>query len=86
MVSLNFLTEKVQKYHEKKLNEAIQKLKLHQKIKKRLETELKTTDDKSDSIQKEISIQNENIAIWGKKYYKNKRTDRKTGKINLGGE
>jgi len=66
MVSLNFLTEKVQKYHEKKLNEAIQKLKLHQKIKKRLETELKIIDDKSASIQKEISIQNENIAIWGK--------------------
>jgi len=40
---LNFLTEKIQKYHEKKLNDALHELQFHQEIKKRLETNLKTT-------------------------------------------
>ena len=34
MVILNFLTEKVRKYQEKKLNDALQKIKLHQEIDK----------------------------------------------------
>jgi len=66
MVVLNFLTDKVRKYQEKKLNDAIQKLKLHQKLKKRLESELKTTNDESNSIKNEIKKQNENITIWEK--------------------
>ena len=70
MVPLNFLTDKVRKYQEKKLNDAIQKLKLHQKIKKCLELELKTTNDKSDSITKEITAQNEIISIWEKNIIK----------------
>jgi len=63
---MNFFTDKVIKYNEKKLDDAIQKLKLHQKIKKHLETELKSINDKSDHIKKEIIKQNEIINIWEK--------------------
>ncbi len=67
---MNFLTNQVRKYYEKKLTEATQKLKFHQKTKKHLKTEQKTTDDKSDGIGKEITIQNELIAIWEKNIIK----------------
>jgi len=64
---LNFLTEKIQKYHEKKLNDALQELEFHQDVKKRLETNLKTTDDESKiGIEEEISKENEIIDIWRK--------------------
>jgi len=62
---LNFLTEKIQKYHEKKLNDALQELQFHQEVKKRLETNLKTTDDESKKgIEEEIGKENEIIDIW----------------------
>jgi len=62
---LNFLTEKIQKYHEKKLNDALQELQFHQEVKKRLETDLKTTDDESKmSIEEEIDKENKIIDIW----------------------
>jgi len=62
---LNFLTEKIKKYHEKKLNDALQELQFHQEVKKRLETNLKTVDDESKrSIEEEISKENEIIDIW----------------------
>jgi len=71
MVILNFLTEKVRKYQEKKLNDALQKLKLHQEIKTRLKTELKISNEKSKgSIEKEITTQNESIEIWEKNIVK----------------
>jgi len=67
VIILNFLTEKIQKYHEKKLNDALQELQFHQEIKKRLETNLKTADDESKiGIEEEISKENEIIDIWRK--------------------
>ena len=70
---MNFLTEKIQKYHEKKLNDALQELQFHQDVKKRLETNLKTTDGESKmGIEEEISKENEIIDIW----------KRNIGKIN----
>ena len=64
---MNFLTEKIQKYHEKKLNDALQELKFHQEVKKRLETNLKTTDNESKiGIEEEIDKENEIIDIWRK--------------------
>jgi len=64
---LNFLTKKIQKYHEKKLKDALQKLQLHQGRKKHLETVLKTTDNESKiDIEEEIGKQNEFIGIWEK--------------------
>jgi len=62
---LNFLTEKIQKYHEKKLNDALQELQFHKEIKKRLETNLKTTDNElKKSKEEEIGKENEIIEIW----------------------
>ncbi len=64
---MNFLKEKIQKYHEKKLKDALQKLQLYQDRKKHLETILKTTDNESKiDIEEEIGKQNEFIGIWGK--------------------
>jgi len=65
VIILNFLTEKIQKYHEKKLNDALQELQFHQATKKRLESNLKTTDDESKmSIEEEIGKENKIIDIW----------------------
>ena len=65
VIVLNFLTEKIQKYHEKKLNDALQELQFHQEIKKRLETNQKTIDDESKiGIEEEIDKENEMIDIW----------------------
>lgn len=61
---MNFFTDKVIKYNEKKLKEAIQELKFHQKLKKQLETELKSIDDKSDHSKEEIIKENDIINIW----------------------
>ena len=69
MVILNFLTEKVRKYQEKKLNDAIQKIQFHKKIKKRLETDLKINNE-SNNIKNEIIKQNESIVIWEKNIIK----------------
>ncbi len=64
---MNFLTEKIQKYHKKKLNDALRELQFHQEIKKRLETNLKTTDDESRrSIEEKIGKESEIIDIWRK--------------------
>ena len=74
MVILNFLTEKVRKYQEKKLGDALQKIKLHQEIEQRLKIELKTSNEKSkDTIEKEIAKQNESIEIWKKNVVKIKK-------------
>jgi len=67
---MNFFTDKVIKYNEKKLNDAILELKFHQKIKKRLETELKSIDDNSDDIKKEIFRENNLINLWEKNIIK----------------
>jgi len=67
IIVLNFLTEKIQKYHEKKLNDALHELQFHQEIKKRLETNLKTTNDELKiDIEKEIDKENKVICIWRK--------------------
>ena len=67
MVILNFLTDKIRKYHDKKLNDALQKIKFHQEIEKRLKIELKTSNENSkNSLEKEIAKQNESIEIWKK--------------------
>ena len=64
---MNFLTEKIQKYHEKKLNDALQEMKFHQNAKKLLETNLKTANYESKTnIEKEIDKENEIIHIWRK--------------------
>lgn len=67
MVVLNFLTDKVIKFHEKKLHDASQKLLFHQNRKKQLETDLKTANDELKiSIIDEIDKQNDFVDIWKK--------------------
>ncbi len=71
MAILNFLSEKVQKYYEKKLHDASQKLLFHQNRKKQLETDLKTANDELKiSIIDEIDKQNDLIDIWEKNIVK----------------
>ena len=64
---MKFLKNKVQKYQEKKLLEANQKLKSHTEIKNQLEEQLKTSNkDQSPEIIKKIEKQKEFIEIWKK--------------------
>lgn len=64
---MNFLKEKVQKYQEKKLIEAKEKLKFHSEIKNQLERGLKTVDgEQSKEVKKKIEKQKELIEIWKK--------------------
>lgn len=64
---MNFLNEKLEKYYGKKLIDASQKLKSHQKRKKELESDLKgSSNELKIEIQKEIDRQNSLIEIWEK--------------------
>ena len=65
---MNFLKEKIQKYHEKKLEDAFTKMKFHEDAKKQLETDLKivNSDESKTKIEEKIDYQNEMISIWKK--------------------
>ncbi len=64
---LNFLKEKVKKYHEKKLLEAKEKLNFHTEIKNQLERRLSTQNGSpSEEVKKKIEKQTEFIEIWKK--------------------
>ena len=59
---MEFLKKRVKQYQEKKLQEALDKVKLHQKLKKKLEE----NDNFDDKIIKEISFHNKMIDVWQK--------------------
>ena len=62
---MNFLNGKLEKYYGKKLTDASQKLKSHQKRKKQLEIDLKQSNDELKiEIQEEIDRENTLIEIW----------------------
>ena len=65
---MNFLKEKIQKYHEKKLEDAFKKIKFHKDTKKQLETDLKIANNPESKrkIEEKIDYQNEMIGIWTK--------------------
>ena len=64
---MNFLKGKIQKYREKKLLEAKEKLRFHTNTKNELERDLKTIDGtQSDELKKKIEKQNKFIEIWKK--------------------
>lgn len=64
---MNFLKDKVQKYQEKKLLEAKEKLRFHTETKNQLEKQLKTVDVvDSYEIKKKIKKHKEFIEIWDK--------------------
>lgn len=63
---MNFLKNSIQKYHEKKLKQAIKELEYHMKIKHKIERQLKTTQDENTKheIQKQLEKQNRLVSIW----------------------
>ena len=78
---MNFFKDKVQKYQEKKLLEAQEKVNFHTQIKNRLEKELKQTQsDKSNDLKKEIEKQKEFIEIWKKNIEKINKQIKKLNK------
>jgi len=65
---LNFLKEKIQKYNEKKLTDALKEMKFHSDKKKQLETQLKNAknDESRMEIKERIDNMNKMISIWKK--------------------
>lgn len=65
---MNFLKEKIQKYNEKKLKDALKKMKFHTDAKKQLEIQLKIATDYESKIEikEKIEHHNEFINIWKK--------------------
>jgi len=65
---LNFLKEKILKYHEKKLKDALKEIEFHLDRKKQLEMQLKivSNDESKMEIKEGIDNQNKTIAIWKK--------------------
>ncbi len=62
---LEFLNRQNSKISWKKTKWCIARTKFHQEVKKRLETNLKTTDDESKTgIEEEIGKENKIIDIW----------------------
>ena len=64
---MDFLKKRVKQYQEKKLDEALSKIKFHADMKKILEQKVKKTDNGTEltSIKKEISSHEDMIHIWG---------------------
>ena len=64
---MNFLKAKVQKYYEKKLSDAQQKLKFHAEIKNQLDLQLKRANEEETSeIREKIQTQVDFMDIWEK--------------------
>ena len=63
---MKFLKEKIQKYNEKKLVDALKEMKFHLDKKKQFESQLKIAenDESKLKIKERIDNQNKNIAIW----------------------
>ena len=59
---MEFLKKRIRQYQEKKLQESLDKVKLHQTLKKNLEE----NDEYDDKIIKEISFHNKMIDVWQK--------------------
>ena len=60
---MEFLKKRVRQYQEKKLQEALDKIKFHQTVKKNLEE----SEKQDDKIIKEISLHNKMINVWQNK-------------------
>ena len=63
---MEFLKKRVRQYQEKKLQEALDKIKFHQTVKKNLEE----SEKQDDKIIKEISLHNKMINVWQNNYEK----------------
>ena len=72
---MDFLKKRVKQYQEKKLDEALSKIKFHIDMKKTLEQKIKKNDNGIElaSIKKEISSHDDMIHIWKKNVDKIKK-------------
>ena len=71
---MDFLKKRVKQYQEKKLDEALTKIKFHSDMKKQLMKKIKSDDnDGMPNIRKELSLHDEMIAIWQKNAEKIKK-------------
>ena len=71
---MDFLKKRVKQYQEKKLDEALAKVKLHSDMKKQLMKKIKSNGgDEMPNIKKEISLNDEMITIWQKNAEKIKK-------------
>ena len=71
---LEFLKKKVKQYQEKKLDDALSKIKFHTDMEKKLKSTINCNSDlKSNDVQKEISFHREMILIWTKNAQKIKK-------------
>ena len=62
-VDLDFLKKRVKQYQEKKLEEALSKMKFHLNEKRQLEEQL-TNSESEDDIHRKISFHNKMSNIW----------------------
>ena len=71
---MDFLKKRVKQYQEKKLDEALVKIKFHSDMKKQLTKKVKVDgNDELSNIRKEISLHDEMISIWQKNAEKIKK-------------
>ena len=72
---MDFIKKRVLQYQEKKLDEAISKVKFHSETKKKIEQKIKkeNIDPSIPEIKKEISFHIEMIGIWTKNIEKIKK-------------
>ena len=71
---LDFLKKKVKQYQEKKLDDALSKIKLHTDMEKKLKNTISCSPNvRSTDLQKEISFHREMILIWTKNAQKIKK-------------
>ena len=73
---MDFLKKRVKQYQEKKLAEALSKIKFHLDMKKNLEQQIQKSNGNIDvitTIKKEISSHDEMIDIWRKNTEKIKK-------------
>ena len=70
---MEFLKKRVRQYQERKLEEALQKIKFHQTMKKKLEE----NENQDNKIIKEIALHNKMINVWQNNYEKIKKEMKK---------
>ena len=63
---MEFLKKRVRQYQEKKLQEALDKIKFHQTVKKNLED----SENQDNKVTKEIALHDKMIRVWQNNYEK----------------
>ena len=64
---MDFFKKRIRQYQEKKLNEILSNIQLHQNMKKHLEQEIeRINDNEQNKTRKEISYHDKMLNIWKK--------------------